>query len=71
MLSFTSKIFDIFKTITFILGIITLIIALIFWWKRNRRRKGLSANEYFSDADTTHLTSEDLQELNDEKEMMF
>ena len=53
------------------LGIITLIIALIFWWKRNRRRKGLSANEYFSDADTTHLTSEDLQELNDEKEMMF
>ena len=40
-------------------------------WKRNRKRTGLSTSEYFFNADTTDLTDEELQELNDDKEMII
>ena len=56
------KIFNILKTLAFATGF-ALIIAISFWWKRNKKRKGLSASEYFSDADTTDLTYEELQQL--------
>ena len=36
-----------------------------------KNRKGLSAVEYSSNADITDLTDEELQELNDEKDMMI
>ena len=39
--------------------------------KQIKNRKGLSAVEYFSNADITDLTDEELQELNDEKDMMI
>ena len=38
--------------------------------KKNNRKR-LSAREYFSNADTSHLTDEELQELNDEKDTMI
>ena len=38
---------------------------------KNKNRKGLSASEYFSNADITDLTAEELQKLNDEKDMMI
>ena len=62
MLSFAHKIFNILKTLTLATGFIVLIIAINFWWKKNKKRKGLSASEYFSDADTTDLTYKELQE---------
>ena len=39
--------------------------------EKNKNRKGLSASEYFSNADITYLTAEELQKLNDEKDMMI
>ena len=42
---------------------IAILIGGINWWKRNRKRKGLSASEYFSNADTSDLTDEELQRI--------
>ena len=53
------------------IAIIELIVSIIFWWRRNKKRKDLSASEYFFDAETTGLTYKKLQVLNDEKEMMI
>ena len=39
--------------------------------EKNKDRKGLSASEYFSNADITDLSDEELTELNDEKDMMI
>ena len=36
-----------------------------------KNRKGLPASDYFSSADITHLTNEEFQELNEEKDMMI
>ena len=65
------KIARIISSLTLLIGFIAILIGGINWWKRNRKRKGLSASEYFSNADTSDLTDEELQELNDEKEMMI
>ena len=39
--------------------------------EKNKNRKGLSASEYFSNADITDLTDKELKELNDEKDMVI
>ena len=56
------KIFNILKTLAFATGF-ALIIAIFFLVERNKKRKGLSVSKYFSDADTTDLTYEELQQL--------
>ena len=71
MLTFTSKIIDTFKIIVIISSFATIFIAAIIWWKRNKNREGLSAREYFSNADTSDLTYDQLQELNKEIELMM
>ena len=65
------KIRKIFSSLSLLIGFIAILIGGTVWWKRNRKRKGLSASEYFSNADITDLTDEELQELNDEKEMVI
>ena len=47
------------------------LLAGIVWWKKNRKRKRLSASEYFFNADTADITDEELEKLNNEKEMMI
>ena len=59
------------NTLVFVLGFILIIIAGVYWWKKNKNKKRLSASEYFSNADTSDLTDEELQELNDEKDMII
>ena len=62
----STKIYNISKiinTLIFVLGFILIIIASVYWWKKNKNRKGLSASKYFSNADTSDLTDEELQEL--------
>ena len=71
MLTKIYKIRKIFSSFSLLIGFIAILIGGIVWWKRNRQRKGLLASEYFSNADITDLTDEELQELNDEKEMMI
>ena len=69
-----TKIFTITKIIgmlVFVIGLISMIIARIYWWKKNENRKGLSAIEYVLNADITDLTDEELQEINNEKDMMI
>ena len=39
--------------------------------EKNKNRNGLSASEYFSNADITDLTNEELKELNDEEDGDF
>ena len=39
--------------------------------EKNKNRKGLSAGEYFSNADITDLAAKELQKLNDEKDMIW
>ena len=39
--------------------------------KKQEKKKGLSASEYFFNADTADLTDEELEELSNEKEMMI
>ena len=51
------------NTLVFVLGFILIIIAGVYWWKKIKIEKG------FSNADTSDLTDEELQELNDEKYM--
>ena len=67
MLAFVSEIFSTLKTFLFVIAFVVLIVPILFWWRKVKKRKALSASEYFLDADTTGLTHEELQELNDEK----
>ena len=71
MLTKIYKISKIISTLVLLLGFISIIIAGIYRWKRNKNRKWLSTTEYFSSDDTTDLTDEELHELNDEKDMML
>ena len=72
MLTKICKISKIINTLlVFVLQFILIIIATVCWWKKNKNRKGLSASEYFSNADITDLTDKELKELNDEKDMMI
>ena len=57
--------------LVFVIGLISMIIARIYQWKKNENRKGLSAIEYVSNANITDLTDEELQEINNEKDMMI
>ena len=69
-----TKIYQISKitnTLVFVLRFILIIIAGVYWWKKSKNWKGLSASDYFSNVDITDLTDEELQELNDEKDMMI
>ena len=52
------KITKIISLLSFLIGFIAILIGGIVWWKRNRKRKGLSASEYFSNVDTSDLTDE-------------
>ena len=65
------KIAKLISLLAFLIGFTTIVIGGIVWWKRNRKRKGLSASEYFFNADTEDLTDEELDELNNEKEKMI
>ena len=71
MLTKIYKITKIISSFSLLTGFIAILSRGIFWWKRNRKRKGLSASEQFFNADTADLTDEELEELNDEKEMMI
>ena len=71
MLTKIYKISKIINTLVFVLGFILIIIAGVYWWKKNKNKKRLSASEYFSNADTSDLTDEEQQELNDEKDMII
>ena len=72
MLTKICKISKIINTLlVFVLQFILIIIATVCCWKKNKNRKGLSASEYFSNADITDLTDKELKELNDEKDMMI
>ena len=69
-----TKIYNITKIISllsFLIGFIAILTGGIVWWKRNRKKKGLSASEYFFNGDTADLTDEELEELNNEKEMLI
>ena len=52
------KITKIISSLSLLIGFIAILIGGIVWWKRNRKRKGLSASEYFSNVDTSDLTDE-------------
>ena len=71
MLTKIYKITKIISSLSLLIGFIAMLIGGIVWWKRNRKGKGLSASEYFFNADTTDLTDKELKELNNEKEMMI
>ena len=71
MLTKIYKISKIIITLVFVLGFTLIVIAGVYWWKRNKNRKGLSASEQFSNADTSDLTDEELPELNDEKDKII
>ena len=71
MLTEIYKITKKISSLSLLIGFIAILIGGIVWWKRNRKRKGLSASEYFFNADTADLTDEELKELNNEKEMMI
>ena len=71
MLTKIYKISKIIITLVFVLGFTLTIIAGVYWWKRNKNRKGLSASEIFFNADTSDLTDEELQELNDKKDVII
>ena len=71
MLTKIQKITKIISSLSLLIGFIVIIIGDIVWWKRNRKRKGLSTSGYFSNVETSDLIEEELQELNDEKEMMI
>ena len=57
------KITKIICSLSLLISLIAILIGGINWWKRNRKRKGLSASEYFSNADTSDLTDEELQRI--------
>ena len=44
---------------------------VLFGGKETGKKKGLSASEYFFNADAADLTDEELEELNNKKEMMI
>ena len=71
MLTKINKITKKISSLSLLIRFIAILIGGIVWWKRNRKRKGLSASEYFFNADTADLTDEELKELNNEKEMMI
>ena len=71
MLTKIYKITKIISSLLLLIRFIAIPIGSTFWWKRNRKRKGLSASEFFSNAGTSDLTGKELQELNDEKETMI
>ena len=71
MLTKIYKITKIISSLSLLIGFIAMLIGGIVWWKRSSKGKGLSASEYFFNADTTGLTDEELKELNNEKEMMI
>ena len=71
MLTKICKITKKISSLSLLIRFIATLIGGIVWWKRNRKRKGLSASEYFFNADTADLTDEELKELNNEKEMMI
>ena len=71
MLTEIYKITKKISSLSLLIGFIAILIGGIVWWKRNRKRKGLSASEYFFNADTADLTDEELKELNNEKEMII
>ena len=71
MLTKIYKISKIINPLVFVLGFTLIVIAGVYWWKRNKNRKGLSASEFFFNADTSDLTDEELQELNDKKDVII
>ena len=72
MLTKIYKITKIISLLSFLIGFIAILIGGIVWWKRNRKKKkGLSASEYFFNAHTADLTDEELEELSNEKVMMI
>ena len=70
ILTKTYKKSKIINTLVFVLGFILILIANIYCWNKIKNRKELSASEYFSNANITDLTDEELNEWNDEKDMM-
>ena len=56
MLTKINKITKKISSLSLLIGFIAILIGGIVWWKRNRKRKGLSASEYFFNADTADLT---------------
>ena len=71
MLTKIYKITKIISSLSLLIGVIAIFIWGFVWWKRNRKRKGLLASECFFNSDTADLTDEELEELNNEKEMMI
>ena len=58
MLTKIYKITKIICSLSLLIGFIAILIGGIVWWKRNRKRNGLSASESFYNADTSNLTDE-------------
>ena len=56
MLTKINKITKKISSLSLLIRFIAILIGGIVWWKRNRKRKGLSASEYFFNADTADLT---------------
>ena len=67
MLTKIYKIKKIIYSLSILISFVAILMSGIVWWKRDRKRKGLSASEYFFDADAVDLTDEKLEELNDNK----
>ena len=70
MLTKIYKMSRIINALVFVLRFVLIIIAGVYWWKK-KYRQGLSASAYFSNADITDLTDEELKELNVEKDIMI
>ena len=59
MLTKIYKITKVISSLWFLVGFIAILIEGIVSWNRNRKRKGLSASEYFFNADTADLRDKD------------
>ena len=66
MISKAKNIIKLIKNLVLVLGIISIIVALIVWYRRSKKSKGLSVSDFFF-----KLTDEEFTILNDEKEMMI
>ena len=52
-------------------GVLAIIIACIFVYRRSEKPKGMSVNKFYSDVDTSEFTEKELDILNERKQMLF
>lgn len=71
MLTKAYKISKIITSLTMFVGVLAIIIACIFVYRRSEKTKGMSVNKFYSDVDTSEFTEKELDILNERKQMLF